>query len=500
MKHFPPSIRSGHCFAVPATKNSLFLIFRLSLYATIGWFWGFYGMATHSSDLSLNYHYYMTPTHIKNTLNQYTSFKLNAKYHHHSGSLFYGAQGMGEFFIDISNQKYMAAPNLFFGYKLPDINNYSINLIVGRYQQSMSILYEDQKSTQNPWDTQPEFWSVMDEIWEMGIWQSQINWDYLSPKGQGLIGTPLLNIKKDPWMLTLFLSGLSVPDHGPAVDITPKGRIQSGSRWFIPPKSNFVLFNQRIDTLYWLDTLYIKQILLNDSVAIRFRFGDIHKQWMSMAYANKPINQIYFTADSGFSINETTINNVIYYQPFDHSVFSIDFGVRESWGWLVLSVIQEHPRPKQVARHQIIPVLPNTILFSSHLRINTSPYLFTKYINFNAIYSQMSTDHQTANNKITDQLSQAIPNNRFKLHRGFSVSAKSKNIPIGTQSVCFNIRYWHSLPEEGNWLHSSLQWNITPRLHIKGGMDILGAARDKGFFYTYRHNDRITMQVSYAIN
>lgn len=450
-----------------------------------------------SFDIAWNYDYYITPTQLKNVLNQYTYLELNTKYNNYSNNWFYGMEGVSSFFVDISNQKYLAVPNLFFGYEIPNImNDYTVNWTIGRYKQSMSILYDDPEST--PLQAQPEFWSVMDEIWEMGLWQSQINWDYLLPKQQGLVGS-LLTFKKEPWMLTVF-AGLFLPDHGPAVDVTPEGKVQSSSRWFIPPQSNFILFNQRIDTLYWLDTPYLKNILLNDSVAVRFRFGDIHKQWMSMSYAHKPVNQIYFTADSGFSINKIAIDNVIYYQLFDHSIFSIDFGMKKKWGLLVLSVIQEHPTPHPSAKHQIIPILPKALFFSSHLRLNTQNYLFIKYIDFNTIYSQMKTNGKNRSKDIVDQLSQTLPNNRFKLHRGFSITAKSRNFHLGKQQLSFYVRYWHSIPEEGDWLNSSFQWDVNPHLRLIGGVDILGSGRDGGFFHTYKQNDRITLKVNYAIH
>ena len=448
-----------------------------------------------SFDISWNHDYYVTPTNLKNALNQYSYLELKTKHNNYSNNWFYGMEGVSSFFFDTSNQKYLAVPNLFFGYEMPNIvDDYTVNWIIGRYRQSMSMLYDDKKSSQL--QAQPEFWSVMDEVWEMGLWQSQINWDYLSPKQQGLVGS-LLTVKKEPWMLTVFF-GLFLPDHGPSVDVTSKGKVQSTSRWFIPPQSNFVLFNQRIDTLYWLDAPYLKNILLNDSVAVRFRFGDIHKQWMSMSYAYKPINQIYFTADSGLSINKTTINNIIYYQLFDHSIFSIDFGMKEKWGLLVLSVIQELPFPHPSDPHQMIPILPKAVFFSSHLRLNTQNYLFMKYIDLNVIYSRMKTNGENHSQNVVNQLSQALPDNRFKLHHGFSVTAKSRNFHLRKQKISFHVRYWHSIPEAGDWLNSSIQWDITPHLRLTGGMDILGSGREGGFFHTYKQNDRITLKVSYV--
>ena len=459
----------------------------------------FHSFAIANFDLSWSYDQYLTQTDLKNALDQYASLELKIKHNSYSDNWFYGVETLSAFSIDTSNQKYIAVPNLFFGYELPSIgDNYTINWIIGRYKKSLSILYNEK--TTSYLKAEPEFWSVMDEIWEMGLWQSQINWDYFATKQQGLAGA-FLTVKKEPWMLTVFLSGLFLPDHGPAVDIKPNGTIQSSSRWFIPPQSNFILFNQRIDTLYWINTPYLKNILLNESIATRFRFGDIHKQWMSIAYAKKPINQIYFTADSGFSIKESTINNMIYYHLFDHSLLSIEFGMKkEKWGVLVLSVTQEMPTPHTNIKHQITPVLPDALFFSSHTRWNVHHYLPLQYIDLNWIYTQHQSNGETHTQKISQQLSQSLPNNRFKLQQGFSITTQSKIFKIGKQKFSVYLRYWHSFPEKGDWIQSAIHWQLTPRLKLTGIIDILGANTEESFFKSYEQNDRVILKVAYAIH
>ncbi len=457
-------------------------------------------------NLSLNYDSYMTSTSLKDQMNHYVALGLDMKHNQYSENWFYGMESTNLFFIDVSNQNYLAIPNLFFGYELTNIiNDYTINLIFGRYKTTLSTLYEDSNSkNSNQPIAQPEFWNVMDEIWEMGLWQARINWDYLLPRPQGLTGS-FLTIKKDPYLLTVFLSGLFLPEQGPSVDITKDGKILSGSRWFTPPASNLLLFNQRIETLYWMNTPYLKNILLNDSIAFRMRVGDIQKQWMSLSYARKPMNQIYFTVDSVLSLKKTVINNVIFYQLFPHSLFSAEFGTREKWLSAVLSVTQEQPRRTKTIKNREIPLLPQAFFVSSHIRLHLPQNWIMSFIDFNFIHSHF----KEANNdqiKTNPHLKGKKPSmDRFKLYHGYSFAIKSRPFKWRTQHFSINSKYWHSIPDQGDLLSFSIDWHITPQLQFVIQADILGSGesednKNKGFFNTYKQNDRITVKVEYEID
>ncbi len=464
-------------------------------------------------DLSLNYDYYMTKTALKEQLDHYGSLGLDVQHSRYTNkNWFYEVEGVSLFFLDISNQNYLAIPSLFFGYELSDIpvEGYTVNVIFGRHKQSLSVLY-DQQTTGDSTSTQansgvftptaqPELWSAMDEIWELGLWQSQVNWDYLLPKPQGLTGL-FVTVAKKPWLLTVFGSGLFLPSHDPSVTVTPEGKIHSSSRWFTPPQSNFFLFNQRIETLYWTQTYYLKNILLNDSYAVRLRFGDIHTQWMSVSYAQKPVNQIYFTVDAGLSIKKTAIKNIIAYQLFRHNLMSLDVGIREKYLSIILSATYEQPEQPPVVKNRITPVLPEALFFSSHVRLHPPVGFFLKWLDFNFIYSHFKDPENSFQNDKTKQIKWDIASSRFKMHYGFAVSTYSKDFQWGSQSVSLGLTYWHSIPDAGDRLNIVTQWNITKRLLARGRVDILGSREDtNGFFNTYKHNDRARVEVVYAIN
>ena len=471
-------------------KNILFLVFLF-----------FLSGAQAELDMSFGYSAYITHTDLEGQLNHYIDIGLDFKYHDSVDSWFYGIEAVSLFSLDESNQNYLAIPDLFFAYSKPNIfSGYNFNFVLGR-QKRINNTEIQQNSEENSKKMTTESWSFMDEIWGLGLWQSRVNWDYFQSEQQGLIGS-FFTIEKNKWLLTLFLSGFFLPDHTPAVDIT-KGEISSGSRWFIPPQSEFIIFSQRIEAFYWLQKPYLKNVILNDSIAARFRFGSHDNQWFSLAYAYKPVNQIYFKIDGGFSIDEKAVKSIIHYQSFKHSLVSLDFGLKKNILKTVFSVTQEVPRRPQVPEDWIVPVLPKTLFFSSHFELNFKKYhLPIELLNVNFLYSQFVSQKNEAVSNTGDQLELDMNINRFKLHYGFALSAYSRCFQWKNQSFSMGLSYWYSIPEKGGWLNTSLKWRISPHLILESGIDILGAydTKKKSFFNSYRQNDRIKIKVVYVID
>ena len=446
-------------------------------------------------ELSSGYSSYITSTDLKGKLDHYVDVGLDFKYYESFNSWSYGTEINSLFFLDESNQHYLSISDLFVSYDLSNVlGGYNFNFILGSYKYNK----EAQKGNGEK-QISSESWSFMDEIWHLGLWQSRINWDYFQPRQKGLVGS-FFTVEKNEWLFTLFLSGLFFPDQEPYIDIN-NGNIQSRSRWFIPPQSNFVIFDQRIEALYWLQKPYLKNVILNDSVAIRFRFGSQENDWFSLAYAYKPVNQTYFRIDGGFSIDEKAVNSVVQYQSFKHSLISMDFGFKRDFFRTVFSVIHEIPLRPEVPEDWIVPVLPKALFFSSHVEFDFQKYLFpVELLKFSFLYSRFVRSSDTNFDENT-QISLDLNINRFKLYYGFAISAYSRNFTWKSQSFLMGVSYWYSIPEKGGWLHASFKWRFASQFVFTSDIDILGADSNKqGFFNSYKQNDRIRVKVIYEIN
>ena len=450
-------------------------------------------------DLSLQYSNYLTSTDRKNLLDHYVSAGLDLKYYNRSGSWFYGAEMVTLFSLDESRQNHITIPDLFIGHAHV-FKGVDWNVVLGKQKSASRFGFlKDQNSNEKALSSH---WSFMDELWGLGLWEGKINWDYLQPKSKGLSGL-FFTLKKKHWFLTLFASGLFFPDLGPAVDIK-EGKVSSQNRWFIPPQSEFVVFSQRIEGLYWLEEPYLKNVILSDSLAFQFFFGDQKSGWLSIAGARKPVNQIYFKLDSGFSIDKNAFNSVIHHQPFKHLLFSMDLGLNWSILEAIFSGAYESPnRPVQPEEQTalLVPVLPKALFLSSHLKLNLEKYRFLlNSLHFNFLYSRFISEQKQkeSNNPL---LELDLHKNRFRLYYGFAVSALSQNFKLGKQTVSLKGSYWYSVPEEGGWLNGALLWHLTPRLSVEASVDILGANIDKQeFFNLYKQNDRAQVKVTYEVH
>ena len=447
-------------------------------------------------DLSLKYSNYLTDR--KDLLNHYVSAGLDLKHHHRFGSWFYGAEAVALFSLDESRQNHIAVPDLFIGHAHV-FKGIDLNVVLGAQKSASRFSFLNNQTSSEK--AVISSWSVMDEIWGLGLWEGKMNWDYLQPKSKGLSGL-FFTVKKKHWFLTLFASGLFFPDLGPAVDIK-EGKVSSQNRWFIPPQSEFVVFSQRIDGLYWLERPYLKNVILSDSLAFQFFFGDKKSGWLSIAGARKPVNQIHFKLDSGFSIDKNAFNSVIHHQPFKHHLLSTDLGL--NWGVLETVFSGTYESPNRSAQPEedtdlLVPVLPKALFLSSHIKLNLEKYRFIlNSLHFNFLYSRFISEEKKE--EFNPLLELDLHKNRFRLYYGFSVSALSQKFQIGNQTVSLKGSYWYSLPEEGGWLNGALLWNLTPRLSLELNVDILGANIDKReFFKLYQQNDRVEVKVTYEIH
>ena len=415
---------------------------------------------------------------------------------HSEKSWFYGLHALTVFALDDSRGHYLSTPNLFIGYEVPNLfPGYHFNFVVGRQKRTVQGFRQKTHPL-----THPEPFSFMDDIWQLGLWQGRLNWDYLLTRPKGLTGA-FFTVEKELWSMTLFLSGVFLPDHEPVVDISPRGDIYSKNRWFNPLQSDFVIFNRRIEAFYWMEKPYLKNILLNESFAFRFRFGHPQKQWVNLAYAFKPINQTYFKIDGQFSINEDSLNHFIHYQAFKHYLISLDSGIRHQDFEVVLSVTQELPSQAEASELWAVPIIADTLFVSTHFRMDLKNLTwFLDFVELNGIYSFFSHS-ETNQNRLENNMDFHLTAARFRMHSGVAASVAGSFWKKNNQALKWLIRYHHSLPEQGDWLQVALRWYINKKWRVESYVDILGSLQDRkdSFFNIYRQNDRLRFQVVHSL-
>lgn len=183
-------------------------------------------------------------------------------------------------------------------------------------------------------------WSLLDEYWNLGLWQPRDRPDYLRPDQAGLVGLSYEGKSGNfKWIVTA--SPLFIPDLGPQFS-EKNGKIVSASPWFLNPSSQLVAFkDQRKDISYQLKKPSVKEILFNPGVSSQIKWEG-SRSFLQLGYAYKPMNQVMLSYD-GFlnaeSVAEVNLEARIAY----HHIGTAEVGYGHNGQSIIASVLSELP-------------------------------------------------------------------------------------------------------------------------------------------------------------
>lgn len=354
-------------------------------------------------------------------------------------------------------------------------------------------------------------WSRLDEQFNFGVWQPQLRWDYLAPQQQGLTGLFIdYNISSN-LRLVFFTSQVNIPDQGPNYKLE-NGKFSSTNRWFQPPHAAVNLFN---GTQFASDApLYFRidkpdggDLFLQSSFALGLDFDADNGFWSHFNVAYKPRNQIHLGIEctncatvGGPSPLEITAT--IHPKIVKHYVATWEAGFDhvDDRGWI--SATAELPDrsgfPKGYEEAPLEDVLIAGAAYQHYLGawLNGKPsWLQYSYLRV------LETGLKGGSNLLReDQVQSSL--DRYPIKNLAAVDWKIRLSQRAGNRVHWTNRYQYSIPEQGGWLSSQLDWNLG-NLNWIFGVDVLGSqvspASDKaGLFTRYRANDRVFGGVTYV--
>ena len=149
-----------------------------------------------------------------------------------------------------------------------------------------------------------EHWSRLDEAWDLGIWQPRYRWDYLHPEKEGLLGASF-GFESTQFQALLWASPFFVPERGAPIN-NQEGRMDSDSRWFVPPPHSIPLFGQSTSVNYHLNLPPLGELMSHSGWSAQLRWGKRGLgPWMTLSGADKPLNQLLLSSDAYLKISET---------------------------------------------------------------------------------------------------------------------------------------------------------------------------------------------------
>ena len=455
------------------------------------WFIVFIGIAesqaqSRSSQFQLSLftdnQFYLSPKSRKEQLNIYTNVGSEFYTQEEYKYWFYNLDSKLQVSLDQSDQNYISVPRANIGWHLKDIvSPYSyltfIKVSIGRYIGN---------------------WSKMDKQWQLGLWNPSNLYDPLRPKSLGIVGSTI-TFGGAHWQIESFIGGAFLPDERPSLKTEASGKAISPSRWISAPSSNISFFEQDIYSYYKVEKPYLKNVLLQTSYMGQLILGDFNEKWISISYAYKPLNQIFFRANSGLSLPDSVIENTIYYHSLKHQLGTIESGFKIGNWKGYAGILNEQIDPVNLPQNWLFPVIPNYFFATVGLSKDFDFPSWMKNSIELAFLKSWLRDPNHSSNVISSDVADIISLDRLKMREGFSLSWSSILSLSGRKWSQIFLRYWYSIDQKGGWLESHLYFYILKTLSLELELDILGkeSLYREGFFGKYGGNDRIIARLRY---
>lgn len=357
----------------------------------------------------------------------------------------------------------------------------------------LSTSYQPSKNTSISLGRKLEFWSQIDQDWQLGMWQPTFGQlDALRPLNQGLTGL-FYKQKYGVHELLLFGSPLFIPSMGP--DVKEKdGNLVSDSRWYKQPSSTFPFQGKNVNILYSLDLSQVPDLVNNPGGGIRYRIGREKGLWAAANYSSKPINSLLLKYKALLRTpefetkGEVTVSPVVGYQQLrggdvGYNFESASFGssyledspnkITADEGWS-----QQQPTPFQA--------------YSLFVEGELAPFKWLQPVHLHLSYLRVSGGKiQDYDFKGVEQ--GAIFENRFVFTNALQVKG-IWDFYLFKRKITSQLKYLREFDQQGDLLSASFDFQASSNWLFTFGADVLSvddqASNDTTFLNQFRANDR----------
>ena len=262
-----------------------------------------------------------------------------------------------------------------------------------------------------------EDWSSIDTTWNFGVFQPQFRWNQLQPEAQGLTGF-YWSQSSAAYELNLFATPLFVPDQGASYEIKD-GQFQSGNPFFHPPPQNIKFQNQLLPIDYEINRPETSDVIFQTQLGAQYKFGEKDGFFGNLAAVYKPSNQLAL-GYKGVLVT-TRVRVDITPKTYLENAYAADFGYRDDWGHLMLSVLHSSPQTPVFDSSFNAPVFEAGTSFG--------PQFLYKFDNFKLLISHV----ETSGGKVTDvgpdaSADRASLSERFLFKQSTMIGLKYKDV------------------------------------------------------------------------
>lgn len=346
-------------------------------------------------------------------------------------------------------------------------------------------------------------WSLLDEDFQLGLYQPLFKWNPLQTESQGLTGVFLMlgsepeNKETIPWGLTLFGSPMFIPDQGPGYEIKD-GQFEASNPYFQNVPKQAQVFGETVPLKYNVQKPQTDSVIFNNSFAGRAHIGNERRGFYGqVSYANKPANQLALGFDTYLNINpnanlaEVEILPAIYF----HQVTSADVKWMGKNFGVGISGLHETPSAPKYKEEWTYVVYKESNLVSPFIQLRGYG------IDAKLAYISIAGGESEAIGKFANQSDQFLPQ-RYPFQNAGVASVtyryrlkKDSGIGIGTrylQGEKSEFALWSS--------HLYYQWEERWAMNLQGQMLAVedSVAGRKTGYWPFVNNDSVSMGVQYV--
>ncbi len=366
-----------------------------------------------------------------------------------------------------------------------------------------SVQWRDGKS-QVSVGRKKEFWSQLDQDWQLGMWQPQSLLDSLRPEEQGLTGV-FYRHQQGRFEFLAFASPIFIPTLGPEIQ-EKEGSLVADSRWYRPPSNSFPLNNVNTKIKFALDVPPVKDLIQHPASGMRVRYGgETDGLWVSGNYGYKPMNALLLKYKKGLFLpeydaqtGEVTIAPEVGY----HQVYGGDLGYRFEDGMISASYLADTPSDKQSDDPYVLQRPEAARMYSLHAETYIETSVFANPIGLSVNYLRIDGG-DIRDFDSTGANSGAIFEQRYNFTHAASLRADFSTI-FGKRKFMSSFKFMREFDQKGSLFNSEIAYFPQKSFALIIGADILGVDdssdlnKDSRFLNQFRANDRYYGGMSYV--
>lgn len=349
-----------------------------------------------------------------------------------------------------------------------------------------------------------EFWSQLDQDWQLGLWQPKSLFDQLRPEDQGITGV-FFKHEYNQYEFLAYGSPIFVPTMGPSVR-EKNGSLVAESRWYSRPSSTFVLNGTESNLVYDLDIPDIERLVSKPGGGMRLRWGANTSGWWSSASAGyKPINALLlkykkslFLPETDPQTGEVTVSPDVGY----HYIWGTDVGYRYGSGMVSVSYLEDSPDEKLASGSWVVqsPMALRALSFHADSAVVVPGFEQPVGVAFNYLH----VDGSKIRDFDADGIEQgAIFDERLNFNRAASVKVDFQT-RIFERAFFSSLKYMREFQQKGTLVNAEVNYYPNKALALIMGADVLGVDddsqenMDSRFLNQFRANDRVYGGMSYV--